>query len=74
MIIKTWGGKELLIEPGVKCAVNGGGDLGFCRDDGVLIGKNCVIVKRCKSGLIQVALESDPKYIRSIRQSNLEPR
>jgi hypothetical protein len=74
MIIKTEGGGELLIEPGVKCTVSGRGDLMMVRADGHLIGKDCVIVKRCKSGLIQVALEDNPKYMRSIPQSNVEPR
>ena len=61
-------------DPGTPCTVNGFGDLMMVRADGHLIGKDCVIVKKCKSGLYQVALMNDPKYVRSIPKSNIEPR
>lgn len=61
-------------EPGTLCTVNGFGDLMMDRSAGQLVGKDCVIIKRLKSGLIQVALEDDPSFVKSLPQRNIEPR
>lgn len=61
-------------EPGEQCTVNGMGDLAMDVDMRILIGADCIIVKRTKSGLIQVALEWDPKYVRSVPQRNIQAR
>lgn len=61
----------MIYEPGTKCTVNGGRDLMFDRFQGSFIDEPCVIVKVTKAGLIQVALESDPKVTTSVPQHNI---
>jgi hypothetical protein len=62
------------IVPGYKCTVNNARDLYFEADVRFLIGKPCVVVKRCKSGLIQVHVEGYPKRVESVPPYNISPR
>jgi hypothetical protein len=58
--------------PGDQCTVNDRGDLFMDWGARMFIGKPCVIVKRCKSGLIQIALEINPRYVYSVPQRNVD--
>jgi len=55
----------------MQCSVNNGGDLFFYSSMRPFIGKECTIIKRTKSGLIQVSLNSNPKKTASVAQSNI---
>lgn len=57
--------------PGAKCTVNSAGDLMMDKSDGFFIDKLCFIVKRTKSGLIEVRLWEDPTQRRSFPQKNI---
>lgn len=57
--------------PGTKCTVNCSRDLLIDRTYGKWVGEDCVIVKRTKGGLIQVALESKPKSVCAVPQGNI---
>ena len=63
--------EEFLYAPGTECTVNGFRDLAFESEAKKFIGEDCVIVKRCRSGLIQVALINNPKMVYSVPQSNI---
>lgn len=61
-------------EPGQKCTVNGYGDLMMVKENGRFLNKDCVIVKRCRNGLLMIALESNPKIRDVFAQYNVSPR
>jgi hypothetical protein len=61
--------KEII--SGMKCTVSNWGDLYFARDSRPFINADCVVIKICKSGLIQVALESNPKLTYSVPKRNI---
>ena len=61
-----------IYKTGVRCRVNGSGDLYCLAESRPFIDQPCIIVKRCKSGLIQVSLESDPKQQYSAPQRNID--
>ena len=58
-------------KPGMKCIVNNGGDLYMWYEARPFIGKECTIIKRTRSGLIQVSLNSNPKLTLSVGQTNI---
>ena len=58
--------------PGAKCKVNGRGDLGIDSNARRFIGQTCTIIRRTKSGLIQVHLSDDEKATLSVPQSNID--
>lgn len=58
-------------EPGSTCTVNGNCDWSQDEDRRAFMYRECVIVKRCKSGLLQVALAADPKRTNSFAEYNL---
>lgn len=60
-------------EPGQICTVNGNCDLMQDKDKGSFMYRKCVIVKRCKSGLLLVALTDNPKKQNSFAEYNLDP-
>ncbi len=63
---------ELLSVPGTRCTLNENGDL-FCHHEArEFIGAECVIVKKTKAGLIQVALKRDHKRTFSAPQHNVD--
>lgn len=62
---KTYKGGEL-------CKVNSDGDLYFEYETRVFIGQECTIIKKTKSGLIQVRLNSNPKKVYSVPQQNID--
>lgn len=65
----------MIIEPGALCTVNGSGDLMMDKmGAGRMIGKDCVIVKVCKSGLILVQLENNPKVVEPVPKRNIQER
>ena len=59
---------------GDKCTVNSIGDLFFDYDSREFIGANCIFLKRTKSGLIQVKLESNPNKKNSFPLKNISFR
>ncbi len=63
--------KKDIYTPGAKCTVNGYRDLMMNREQGRFIDKPCVIVRRTKAGLIQVAMENDPTATTSVPQYNI---
>ena len=63
---------KTVFKPGILCTVNGNGDLGMIHQAKPFIHKSCIIVKKCRSGLIQVALESDPRQMYSVPESNID--
>ena len=56
----------------VKCKVNNKGDLFMNFEARPFIGSDCTIIKRTKSGLIQVFLNSNPKIMISVAQQNID--
>lgn len=58
-------------EPGSTCTVNGNCDWLQDEHRRTFMYRKCVIVKRCKSGLLQVALVADPKRASSFAEYNL---
>ena len=59
-------------EPGTECTLNRGGDLFMVFEARPFIGAPCVVVKRTKAGLVQVALKDDPKSTFSAPLRNIE--
>ena len=59
---------------GFPCTVNRRGDLYFEYESREFIDAECVIVKKTKSGLIQVALKDNPKRVYSVPQRNITLR
>lgn len=57
---------------GQTCTVNGVGDLFMEYDARPFLGSACVVVKITKSGLIQVALKTDPKMVYSFPKRNID--
>ena len=55
-----------------KCTINADGDLWMDADARPFIHRSCVVVKVTKSGLIQVALESDHTQKYSFPKRNVE--
>lgn len=47
--------------PGQKCTLNRCGDLFMDYEARTFIGAECVVLKVTKAGLVQVALQDDPK-------------
>jgi hypothetical protein len=60
-------------EPGSICTVNGQRDLLQDKDKGEFMYTKCVIIKRCKSGLLLVAMVDNPKKQNSFAEYNLSP-
>ena len=56
---------------GVECTVNNNGDLFVCYDAREFIDIECVIVKKTRAGLIQIALKNNPKRTYSVPQRNI---
>ena len=54
-----------------KCTINTDGDLWMDADAREFIGQVCVVVKTTKSGLIQVALDSNHKKTYSFPKRNV---
>ena len=60
---------------GDKCTVNPSGDIGIDQYIRLhFIDQDCLIVKKCKSGLIQVCLAADPKKVISVPETNISLR
>jgi hypothetical protein len=59
---------------GLKCTVNRDGDLWMDEEARAFIHQNCVILKKTKTGLTMVALESDLKQVYSAPQKNINLR
>ncbi len=57
---------------GTPCTVNMDGDLWFEMESREFIGAECIIVKRTKAGLIQVALKNNEKKVYSVSQGNID--
>jgi hypothetical protein len=57
---------------GKLCTINRSGDLYMDADTRPFIGELCVILKRTKAGLIQVALEQDRKQVYSFPRKNVD--
>lgn len=60
-----------IYKSGTLCTLNSLYDLFFRAEAQPFIGEPCVIVKRTKSGLIQVALVAKPKMTFSAPQANV---
>jgi hypothetical protein len=63
---------DIFYIPGTKCTVNKNGDLFLDSAIRPFFNKDCVIVKRTKSGLIQVALSSNKKCMCSVPARNID--
>jgi hypothetical protein len=63
---------DLLGVAGTPCTVNRDGDLFMEYEAREFIGAKCVIVKRTKSGLIQVALAENKKRVYSVPARNID--
>ena len=63
--------QEYKYKPGKICTVNQDGDLWLIAEAKPFIDKVCVIVKRTKAGLIQVALLNDQRKTFSVGQKNI---
>jgi hypothetical protein len=61
-----------IYKSGTLCTLNELGDLYFNVESRDFIGAPCVIVKRTKAGLIQVALVENPNKTYSAPQRNVE--
>lgn len=59
-------------ESGRLCVIAGRSDLAFSFGARKFIDQKCVIVKRTKSGLIQVSLLIDPRKVMSFPQNNID--
>lgn len=61
--------------PGQQCTLNRRGDLFMEHEARPFIDAPCVVVKRTKAGLVQVALKSDPRqtYSAPLRNVTLRP-
>lgn len=57
---------------GTQCTVNRNRDMFMIYEARQFFGCQCVIVKRTKSGLVQVALASNAKAVYSFPQSNVD--
>ena len=57
---------------GDACTINGSGDLMMLHEARPFIGRECVVVKLTKSGLVQVALRAEPKMRYSFPQRNVD--
>ena len=62
---------NLMYIAGAECTVNNDGDLFACYDAREFIDAECVIVKKTRAGLIQVALKNNPKRTYSVPQRNI---
>lgn len=60
-------------EPGQICTVNGNCDLMQDKDKGAFMYRKCVIVKRCKSGLLLLRLANDRRVQNSFAEYNIDP-
>lgn len=60
-----------LIYPGQHVEVNGNCGLGLLFKARPFIGQPCVVIKICKSGLVQVHLALSPKQTISVPQLNI---
>lgn len=56
---------------GLRCTVNGKGDLFVLHEAREFIDEECTIIKRTKAGLIQVCLKDKPKRTYSVPQKNI---
>lgn len=56
---------------GKRCTVNNARDLMMDSEAKQFIGEDCVIVKRCRGGLIQVALAVNGKKMCTVPQRNI---
>jgi len=63
--------KDLLYIAGNECTVNKEGDLFVYYEAREFIGAECVIVKKTRAGLIQVALKDNLKRTYSVPQRNI---
>jgi hypothetical protein len=54
-----------------QCIVNSKDDLYALYEAREFIDKQCSIIKKTKSGLIQVSLNSNPKKLLSVSQKNI---
>ena len=59
------------IKEGQSCTLNGDGDLYMDKELREFIAAPCKVVKRTKSGLIQIALTSDTTKMVSVPQKNV---
>lgn len=61
--------------PGQECTLNRHGDLFMVHEARAFIDAPCVVVKRTKAGLVQVALKSDPRqtYSAPLRNATVTP-
>lgn len=59
------------MKTGEQCIVNGRGDLAMIYEARPFIRQACTIIKICKSGLIQVSLNSNPELTRSFPKFNI---
>ncbi len=57
---------------GTPCTVNMDGDLWVVAEAREFIGAECIIVKKTKAGLIQVALKNNEKKVYSVSQGNID--
>jgi len=61
-----------IFSPGKTCVINGLNDLYMDYDARPFIGQECFVIKRTKSGLIQVALRSNIRKMYSFAQKNID--
>jgi len=54
--------------------LNGRGDLGINEEIRPHIGNQCIVIKTCKSGLIQIKMCGVEKAVFSVAKYNLSPR
>jgi hypothetical protein len=60
--------------PGTICTVNTRGDIYMSAEARPFIGARCIVIKITKSGLVQIALESNVNLKYSVPLSNIEFR
>lgn len=58
--------------PGTPCTVNTSGDMYMVAEARGFFGAPCAVVKRIKSGMILVALQSDRRITHSFPQRNVD--